>query len=96
MNKTQIGEGGCDEECNWKFLGNWVDHKSNSVDNKIENLVAYVLYRILQQMRWRSIFVWSQRYPGTKIDVFDSFAEILFKIKIDVGNRADKLENNYT
>ena len=35
--------GGCDEKCGWGFLGNIVDHKSNKVDSKVENLVVYVL-----------------------------------------------------
>ena len=47
-------------------------------------------------MRWRLIFVWTPRYPGIEIDGFDSFAEILFEIKIDVGNRIDNLETGLT
>ena len=31
------------------------------------------------------------RYCGIEIGGFDSFAEILFEIKIDVGNRVDSL-----
>ena len=51
--------------------------------------------RIFQQIRWRLIFVWTPRYSVTEIGGFYSFAEILFEIKIDVGNSLDKLENNY-
>ena len=54
------------------------------------------LYKVLQSMRWRLIFVWTPRYPGIEIDGFDSFAEILFEIKIDVGNRIDNLETGLT
>ena len=83
-------------KCNWNFLGNRIDNNNNRVDNKIENLVANVLNRILQQVQWRMFIVWTPRYPGTEVDGFDAFAEILFEIKIDVGNRVDILITGLT
>ena len=54
------------------------------------------LNRILQQIHWRLFIVWTLRYPSTEVDGFDAFAEILFEIKIDVGNRVDILVTGLT
>ena len=35
-------------------------------------------------------------YTGTEVSGFDAFAEILFEVKIDVGNRVDILVTGLT
>ena len=89
-------EDGCGEKCNWKFLGNRVDNNSNRVDNKIENLVANVFKQNFATDLMTIVYLWTPRYPGTEVDGFDAFAEILFEIKIDVGNRVDILVTGLT
>ena len=100
MDEVLIGDDDCDEECNWKFLGNWVDHNNNRVDNKKKNLVVYDLKQNFATDVMTINFYINPRYCGTESDVIDCFAEILFAIKfvvdnrvLTLGDRSDKLEN---
>ena len=58
---------------------------------KYKNLVIYVLKQNFPTDAMAINLGMKPRYCGTEIGWIDSFAEILFEIKIDVGNRVDSL-----